>query len=656
MWPRLALGRLRVVSLLLFALSAATTHNCNAQQQSNRGLENQDIVVTLPPQQGVLRMHVMTPQEVRVNQSFRGQIAVTNVSKNLVFHDLTIGQRANGKLQIESSKLTFQQPNPSQVGAVNQQKNAQDSQDGASEKQSSNAHKSSNAQKEEQSKQSGGNGEKQSGSSLGNASGKFAKTWTIDRLGPGETCTIEFTASSSQQGDVDSCLALISMTPSVCLSTRFVKPELEIVKKGSDQANLCEPIVYQYFVKNAGTGDIERFTVHDKLADGLRTLEGKQELQFEVDGLKADEVRQFSAKLIATKAGEFSSRATASTGNGEEARSNSIATRVVAPQLAVAIDGPNALYIGRPATYTIRVTNQGEGPATVSRLVLRFPQTFGVAAVSEPMETERFVKLDGRAAEQTQRPTPAPRNETDKSSDAEEGDTATDKQSSQSETKESQSKAQRDQTAWDLGELAPGESRSMRITFEANRAASAQLEAEALAWCQRNGEELLVAKTAETLRAQVISLPALALAVVDTQDPVKVGDTVTYRVVVRNEGTADDKNIRVRVELPEGLKFVDATGATKGKVEGSQIAFEPVEELTAGEEVSWRVKCKAVGEGRIALRADLNSKGLRRGAKAEEPTTLFSEKSNGRSDQQDAKHQEAKQQEAKQQEEQKQDK
>jgi hypothetical protein len=71
------------------------------------------------------------------------------------------------------------------------------------------------------------------------------------------------------------------------------------------------------------------------------------------------------------------------------------------------------------------------------------------------------------------------------------------------------------------------------------------------------------------------------------------------------------------------LKFVKATGETEAKTDGNQVTFQPVKQLGAGEEVSWRIETQAAKEGEIALRATLESKGLGRKIKAEEPTTLF---------------------------------
>jgi uncharacterized repeat protein (TIGR01451 family) len=601
----LTISRLAGLSLLLASGLATISWQGQAQQQEQK-TEQQTTEITLPPDRDMLRLRVVAPREARVNQSFEGRIEVRNLSQQVVFHDVKIGQLAESGLTIESSKMGEAKSKQSKSKGTNED----------SSKQQNDGKKQEDAQKQA------------SNESASQQHGKFSQVWTIDRLDPGQSRTIHFTASSNEQGDAKSCLALVSMTPSLCLSTKFVKPELEIVKQGPEQVNLCEPIVYQYSVKNSGTGELESFTIYDELAEGLKTLEGKNELRFQVDGLRAGDVRKFSAKLVSTKSGDFKSRAAAKSKAGEEARSNSVTTRVVEPQLALAIEGPDAVYVDRPATYTVRVSNHGHGRADRAQVVLRFPQTLSVATVSEPWDSERSVEKQGQSHGQSQQdekqPTKAKQeNSKAKNTDRDDNRNRNENRSNQKDGRSENSSQGRDMAQWKLGELAAGETRAMRITLNTHRGGAVEMDAEALAWCGSGDDAQQIAKVSKSQRTEVISLPALALAVVDLEDPVQTDDKVTYRVTVRNEGTSGDSDIRVRITLPNQLQFEKATGPTKGQAEGNEVTFEPVKQLGAGEEVSWRLEAKAAQQGEVALRATLESKGLGKTVKAEEPTTLF---------------------------------
>jgi uncharacterized repeat protein (TIGR01451 family) len=611
MLSRTTMFRLSLLPMALLLSLAAISWQGLAQQQQEQQQpqrKQETVEITLPPDRELLRMRVVAPAEVRVNESFEGEIVVHNLSERFVFHNVKIGTLADSKVTIESSKI-------GETRSANSQGKQESSDSQQGQKQNQKQDQKAAQQKEQQQQQQEEQKQQQQNQQQ-QQNEMFGQIWTIDRLDPGQMRTIHFTASSDEQGDMKTCLALVSMTPSLCLHTQFVKPQLEIVKQGPDQANSCEPIVYQYSVKNSGTGEIDSFVIHDKLADGLKTLEGEQELRFQVDGLRAGDVRKFQAKLVPSKAGEFTSRATAKAASGEQARSNSVTTRVVEPNLALAIDGPDAVYVDRPATYTLRVTNHGEGRAAAANVELRFPQSLSIASVSEPWDSERSVEQN-QSQSQQQQPTQAQDVQDEAKSDSDP------KLSQQKNRKSESSGASRDEAVWELGALAAGETQAMRVTLNTHRGQAAQLEAVAIAWCGEGEAARQIAKVTKSLRTEIISLPALAIAVVDLEDPVQTDKQVTYRVTVRNEGTSADENVRVRIELPSELKFVKATGETEAKADGNQVSFQPVKQLGAGEEVSWRIETQAAKEGKIALRATLESKGLGRTVRAEEPTTLF---------------------------------
>lgn len=55
---------------------------------------------------------------------------------------------------------------------------------------------------------------------------------------PGEIRTLVVRAAADKEGELKSCLELTSYTPALCLTSRVVKPELEIVKTAPEEANL----------------------------------------------------------------------------------------------------------------------------------------------------------------------------------------------------------------------------------------------------------------------------------------------------------------------------------------------------------------------------------------------------------------------------------
>ena len=85
--------------------------------------------------------------------------------------------------------------------------------------------------------------------------------------------------------------------------------------------------------------------------------------------------------------------------------------------------------------------------------------------------------------------------------------------------------------------------------------------------------QVLTASTASGLRdsAQACTLwrgvAALLIELVDDPDPLQVGETTTYTIRVTNQGTADDNNVVIVANFPNGITPTTATGGTVAGLE-----------------------------------------------------------------------------------------
>jgi uncharacterized repeat protein (TIGR01451 family) len=78
------------------------------------------------------------------------------------------------------------------------------------------------------------------------------------------------------------------------------------------------------------------------------------------------------------------------------------------------------------------------------------------------------------------------------------------------------------------------------------------------------------------MKTSVTGIPALALEVVDIEDPVRIGDHATYVIRVENQGSATATNIRVACLLENNVQDVSSAGATVGSLEGQTVRFYPL--------------------------------------------------------------------------------
>ncbi|WP_461508177.1 COG1361 family protein [Rhodopirellula baltica] len=524
---------------------------------------------------GLLKVTSQMPEEVRLGESFNYTVEVSNISDQVTLHRVKLAQKKAEGLTIES---------------VSQQGEK------ANEKQS---------QSEAEEKNRGSKNQ-----------------MMIQALKPGESRTFDVQAVADQEGEIRSCLEVVSYKPAICLTSEAVKPQLELTKVAPKKANRCNVIKMEYTLKNGGSGDVGPITIKDSLGDGLATIEGNNELKFDIDGLEAGETRKFIARVYASKSGEFGSRAEAkATESDLSSRSKKTQTKVVSADLIAKVEGPNRLYGNDLAHFTATITNQGNAPAEDVRVNLMWPEAANLADVSEPQMKSNQSSKQGDSKKQSEdEPTPA-KSEQDSASNQSESDNGNE----QSKQTDSPKMAEKTLT---IDTLKPGQSATIDYAIRTGELDEIPTKVKATSVCTVDvAEDEADATTRATAtamtRAKVVRLPALQLTVVDDEDPVNNGSEVTYTIKVWNEGDAIDNNVRLTAELPDGLKFVSADGPTELKEEGQSIQFAPIKKMQPGDEVTYTVKAEGDGEGSVRLTTQLASQSLSSKITAEEPTRIF---------------------------------
>ena len=594
-----SLTRATVSMVAVLAASCWTTSPLSAQQ-------------SLQTADGLLELNAALPQEVRAGEQFTYTIEVKNRSQNVVLHDIQLTQKGATGFTIENTSMLEGQKQTRQAqrrktrsADASQQKSADEKQPRDSEQQAKDqqADEQQADQKAQQSEQSPG-------------------SMKIAMLGPGESRQIQVKASADQEGQLQTCLEVSSYRPAICLTAQVVKPELAITKQAPQQANRCEMIELKYSISNDGSGDIAAFQVIDELDEGLQTIDGEQSLQFNVDGLRAGDTREFVARVFATKPGSFSSRAEAKAEGGElTSRSKKTTTEVVAAELDVQVDGPRRLYGNQLAQFQARVVNTGNAVAEDVVVHVRWPQGARLADLGN---------ANLRQAEGQQRN--ASQGTPTKAAMEEAGDQAQNTEQRQARNQrqaaEQNQQPRMSEQEFTIERIEPGEMATFGYALRTGNLEEIPTEVVAVHVCEIDQAGQVAQARSETTAtahtvARVVRLPALQVIVVDDEDPVPTDSRVTYSIRVWNEGDAVDKDIQLTAELPEGLKFEDAQGPTEFEVDGSQITFQPVDELQAGSRVDYRVTATSQGTGDVRFVAKVTSEAVEEEVTSEEPTRLF---------------------------------
>ena len=531
-------------------------------------------VLTLPAAaaeltDGPLKVSAELPEQVRVGDEFTYDVVVTNTSGDLTLHDVKIKQTPGDRVSIEQT----------------QQKQAQQ-----------NNNQNSNEQNQQAS------------------SGQMI---SIARLDPGQSKTVSVKAAADQQGQGQICLRIEGYTPALCLGLNATKPELELAKTAPEQVNLCEPFVYTYTFKNSGTGDVDGITLTDELPEGILTIAGEKSLSFDVDNLATGDSRAFEANVMATRTGTFATRAMAKAGENLESRSASPQTRVVAPKVALKLEAPEQVYLDTPAQYKLIVSNMGDAPALDTQVDVAFPGAAGFARVSDIRNSSAKIdagNAEGNKAIAMVRPTFAKTENGKMELNAK-------KQGGRNML------ALDDEEGFDFGTIEPGESKEITFSMTPEEQGVYRQIAQVSYYCAI-GEEVETAQarlSAEAYgRTEVIALPALLLAAYDNEEKNRGDGQITYRIVVKNQGEAEDTNLTVKATLPEGLKFVAGEGPTDVSADGRNINIGKVNTIRPGDRLEWEITTEVEeGAGDVRFNVEMNADSLDSPATAQEPTRLL---------------------------------
>jgi len=238
---------------------------------------------------------------------------------------------------------------------------------------------------------------------------------------------------------------------------------------------------------------------------------------------------------------------------------------IIAPQLAVALEGPKRRYLGRKATYTLAVKNPGTAPARQVELVAYLPGGLS------------FVSANNNGSYDDTTGT----------------------------------------VRWNLEELPVQEIASVEFVAMPDEAGEQTIR------FASNDQSGLSAETEHPVLVEGIA--AIFFEVVDVDDPIEVGGQTTYEVRVVNQGSKAATNVRLAAHLPPELKFVAAEGPMRHAPEPGRVVFEPLPRLAPKADVTYRIRVQGTQPGDLRLRVELSTDEISRPVNKEESTRVYSD-------------------------------
>jgi uncharacterized repeat protein (TIGR01451 family) len=388
-----------------------------------------------------------------------------------------------------------------------------------------------------------------------------AIAWMMGDLPGGTTKTITLRTKAEGPGVASNCLSVVYANV-LCASTTVVQPSLSLVKAATPEiCGTCEEIRLTYTVRNTGTGVAEGVVVKDSLPAGLATLDGRSSVEWNVGNLASGIERKHEVIAKASKAGTHASAASATSGGGLVASSTAPATVVKEPKLAVTCEASDRVFLGRDVTYRFTVRNSGGCAADAATVRVPLPAA------------ARFVSADGGGT-------------------LEAGD-----------------------VTWRMPSVAAGQSTVVSMTVRPSGTGDAGVTATVAAGC--------LDPVHATCSTEIAGIPAILLEVVDTHDPIEIGEETTIVVTATNQGSSTDHDVKVVATLPASMTFISGSGASKVSASGQVVTLSPVAALAPGAKAEWRITVRAASAEDARSRWELTSAQFKAPVMETESTYLF---------------------------------
>lgn len=382
----------------------------------------------------------------------------------------------------------------------------------------------------------------------------------VGTLQPGERKTFKVNATATAQGAVTNS-ASVTYDSSLTLATAVVQPSLTMTKTLPSDVLVCDKVPLKISLSNNGTGTARNVKLEDFLPEGMTTADGKKSFSVELGNIGAGETKNIELPLSLSAAGAYKNTAIATADDGLRAE----ATAVVAAHQAIlelAKSGPKQQYVGVPYTYEITVTNKGDADAT--NVVVTDTLPVGLVAVNA---SDNARVENGRVV-------------------------------------------------WNITKLAQGESKPVKLVVKGMDTGTAHNTVVANADCA----------TTATVSADtnLVGVPAISIEVIDDPDPIAIGGTTNYNIVITNQGTAPATNVRITGELEAQMEYVTSKGVTNGTLENSSLLrFDPLASLAPKAKAMYTVTVKAKDAGDVRFKTTLTSDQLTRPVEELESSTFY---------------------------------
>lgn len=281
-------------------------------------------------------------------------------------------------------------------------------------------------------------------------------------------------------------------------------------------------------------------------------------LKADLGTINPGESKRFQVTALGSTTGDFTNTASAKYEGGSPVTDTAPVT-IVQSLLAIEKTGPEESFVFNPATYVITVKN--EGTTTLRDLRVEDTLPSGVELIDSGGGTVHGNKIH-----------------------------------------------------WDLPSLAAGQSRDYRVRFSANQPGTTVNTASV--------HSATGLTATDTARTEWFGVPGVQLEVIDSVDPIRVGERTVYTLTVKNQGRFRPVDTTIRFTLTDNIRPLSISGSEQGTIDGQVVTF-PAATLQPGRDLVIQITAegvaRGVGVGTMELEADF----LGRTVSSQEPTNVY---------------------------------
>ncbi len=368
--------------------------------------------------------------------------------------------------------------------------------------------------------------------------------WELGTLLARQERRVAVKMMAPQRGDM-ACQAWVTFTGASVMKLRVREPKLLVKMQAPERIMVGDPANVVMNVSNPGDHPADHVKITAILAEGLESVRGNK-LNYDLGTLSAGETRTVTIPCVTKTAGQQKCEVFAEADGGLKAGDN-LALNVIQPRLDLAVIGPKMRYEGKKATYTVKVTNPGDAPASNVFITEMVPNGF------------KFHQAEGGGQH----------------------DEAT------------------RSVKWFIGELPPGQSREVKIDLVAT--SQGEFVHKVVAHASRG------MKAEQDVKTVVEGISAISMEVIDTEDPVEVGTDTSYEIRIANTGTKAETDVKLVCNLPAQVKMKSVAGPVRYDVVGNEIIFHPLPRLAPRADAVFKVTVTAVAKGDARFKASLTT-------------------------------------------------